>query len=287
MNFEVISPETKPALLKAVKQNKNFRFGAGYTDLILDLKKQDVSGITIINLAKLKDKQFTFIEKSPAGIRIGSLVTAATLVNDPFIEKNFPVLFQAANSLASAQIRQVATLGGNLCTASPSGDIACALVALKAICEIVSSTGKQRSVPVMDFFKGPRKTILKKDEILGSVLIPVNGKNKVLLSGFIKIGTRRSMECSVVSLSYHVQTDKKGNIADCGIALGAVAPTIKFAAEACNFLKGKNISMLKNGETNQFANKVLKYASPISDVRASAWYRKEVLFNISRGLFEN
>ncbi|OFY87894.1 MAG: hypothetical protein A3F72_03220 [Bacteroidetes bacterium RIFCSPLOWO2_12_FULL_35_15] len=288
MEFDIVTPTTKSELLKAIKTNKNnFRFGAGYTDLILELKKKNVLNVTVINLAQLNDKKFNSIERNLKFIRIGALVTASSIVNDKFIEKNFPVLQQAANNLASAQIRQVATIGGNICTASPSGDIACALVALKAKCELLSSTGKTRTVSILEFFLGPRKTAMKKDEILSSVLISLNEKNINIHSGFIKVGTRRSMECSVVSLAYHIQSDKKNLITNVGIAIGSVAPTIRFAENACGFLIGKKASSLARGEKEEFAEKVLKYASPISDIRATAWYRKEALFNICKSILEN
>ena len=104
------------------------------------------------------------------------------------------------------------------------------------------------------------------------------------LSGFIKVGTRLSMECSVVALAFHIQKDDSGTIQHAGIAIGSVAPTIKFTDSACNYLNGK--SELNQVEREEFAKLVSKYASPISDVRASAWYREEVLFNISKGLME-
>lgn len=288
MEFNIVTPTTKSELLKAIKENKNnFRFGAGYTDLILELKRKNEQNITVINLAQLNDKKFNSIEKNSKFIRIGALVTASSIVNDKLVVKNFPVLQQAANNLASAQIRQVATIGGNICTASPSGDIACALVALKAKCELLSSTGKTRTVSILEFFLGPRKTAMKKDEILSSILISLNEKNKNIYSGFIKVGTRRSMECSVVSLAYHIQSDKKNLITNVGIAIGSVAPTIRFAENACEYLIGKKTSFLARGEKEEFAKKVLQYASPISDIRATAWYRKEALLNICKSILEN
>lgn len=285
MDFKVISPKTKPELLKMMKQNKDFRFGAGYTDLILDLKKKDEDGITIINLAQLQDKQFSCIEKTAGGLRIGSLVSIAQIEDSDFIKKNFPVLQQAAENLASSQIRQVATVGGNICTASPSGDVACALVALKAKCEILSSSGKLRSVPIAEFFTGPRKTVLKKQEVLRSIMVPLNS-NKHLHSGFVKIGTRQSMECSVVSLAYHIQSNAKQKITGAGVAIGSVAPTIRFAEKATDLLNNKVLTEIKNEESAEFAEKVMSYASPISDVRASDWYRREVLFNVCKSILE-
>ena len=287
MNFNVITPHNEPELLAAVSEYQdNFRFGAGFTDLILEIKKQDPKGLTVINLAQLKDDHFTMLVQDENEINIGSMVTVATVENDEFIRKNLPVLHQAASSLASAQIRQVATIGGNICTASPSGDVACALVALNAICEILDTSGKTREIPIMEFFTGPRKTAMQKDELLRRVIVPLNKDKKEIHSGFIKVGTRRSMECSVVSLSYHIRYDSEGLISHAGIAIGAAAPTIRHTTNACDFLKGKNIHAFNSAFKEGFSEKVMEYASPISDIRASAWYRKEVLGNISRGMIE-
>jgi CO/xanthine dehydrogenase FAD-binding subunit len=286
MDFNITSPKNKAGLLKAMKEEKSFRFGAGYTDLLMELKKQDEVPFTVINLAQLNEKTFTEIHKISGGLRIGSLVTAATIVTNKFIIDHFPVLQQAAHSLASNQIRQVATLGGNLCTASPSGDMACALMALEAECEILSVNGDVRLVPIAEFFTGPRKTVLKKKEILRSVLIPLTEKKNGIHSGFIKVGTRRSMECSVVSLAYHIHTDKNGLVTQSGVAIGASAPTIRFAKSACDLIAGNSFKNISQQKKEEFANKVVSYASPITDIRATAWYRKEVLFNISKSIFE-
>ena len=94
------------------------------------------------------------------------------------------------------------------------------------------------------------------------------------------------MECSVVSLAYHIQADGNGKIFHAGIAIGASAPTIRFTKSACEFLIGKNFNKISKKDREEFAKKVLSYASPITDIRATAWYRKEVLFNISKAIFE-
>ncbi|HLG34409.1 MAG TPA: FAD binding domain-containing protein [Bacteroidia bacterium] len=290
MSFEIINPSTTKELLSTVKkfQKKNFRFGAGCTDLLLELKKNPEEDLTIINLAQVKDVQLTGIKKNSTGLRIGARVTAHDIVVNEEIKKSYPVLHEAALNLASTQIRQVATVGGNICTGSPSGDIACALVALDADCEILGTTGKTRTIPITDFFTGVRKTVLKKNEVLYGIYIHAKKKNtKNIYSHFIKIGTRRSMECSVVSLAYHIQTDERKKIIHAGIAIGASAPTIRLTESACSFLTGKNLFKISEADKREFAEKILSYASPISDLRASAWYRKEVLFNISQSIFEN
>lgn len=290
MNFEIINPASTKELLTAVKkfQKKNFRFGAGCTDLLLELKKNPEEDLTVINLAQVKDVLLTGIKKTSDGWRLGARTIAHDIVVNEEIKKSYPVLYEAALNLASTQIRQVATVGGNICTASPSGDIACALVALEADCVILGTSGKTRTVPITDFFTGVRKTVLKKSEVLYGIFIPVKKKKtKNIYSGFIKVGTRRSMECSVVSLAYHLQTDEQNKIINAGIAIGASAPTIRFTNTACNFLIGKKILKISEIEKKEFAEKVLSYASPISDIRATAWYRKEVLFNISKSIVEN
>ena len=287
MNFNVISPETTEELLQTITDNrgKNFRFGAGYTDLILELKKQQEDDQTVINLARLNDKRFTSISQTDEGIRIGAMATASKIIFDKQIQKQFPVLHKAASSLASRQIRNMATIVGNLCTASPAGDIACALMVLEAKCEILNTNGKTRIVPITGFVTDVRKTVLKKEEVLQSILIHSKNINTAF-SDFIKIGTRRSMECSVVSLAYHIQVGENDKITHAGIAIGSVAPTIKFVKSGCEYLIGKKFHGLSKIEKEEFANKILEYASPISDIRASAWYRKEVLFNISKSIFE-
>ncbi|KPL07462.1 hypothetical protein AMJ86_04425 [bacterium SM23_57] len=260
MNFNVITPLTTKELLKTITENQdiNFRFGAGCTDLLVELKKEPVEGLTVINLTQLTDDHFTSITSTNEGIRIGALATAHRIASNADLRNQFPVLFEAANKHGSRQVRQVATIGGNLCTASPAGDMACALVALEAHCEILSTNESVRTIPIGHFFTDVRKTDLKKDEILRSIVIPpMNG------------------------------ADEDDIITHAGIAIGSAAPTIKFTTSACEYLIGKKLSEIGASESEEFAAKVLEYASPISDIRGSAWYRKQVLFNISKSIFEH
>ncbi len=298
MTFSVTTPSSIDELLKDIadRQNTNFRFGAGMTDLLIELKQQNDSQLSIINLAKIDHPIFNNIERTDDYKRIGSLVTAAKIIENSNINILFPILHKAAESMASRQIRQVATIGGNICTASPAGDIATALVALESICEILTIKNEVREVPINEFFTGVRKTVLKKNEILRSVKIPLTKpalKKNVeqdsdfqIISDFIKVGTRRSMECAIVSLAYHFLIDSNQIINYAGIAIGSSAPTIQFTRKACDFLIGKKITDLDVIEIDDFANLIVEYASPISDVRGSAWYRKQVLYNISKSILE-
>ena len=126
-------------------------------NLLMELKKKPEDNLTVINLAQVVDDKFTGYRKDPKLIRLGAMSTAGSIVVNEELKNQYPVLHEAAHNLASTQIRQVATVGGNLCTASPSGDIACALVALAARCEILNSNGKTRTVAITDFFTGTQK----------------------------------------------------------------------------------------------------------------------------------
>ncbi|MCX6154550.1 MAG: FAD binding domain-containing protein [Candidatus Kapabacteria bacterium] len=286
--FNTISPETTEELFNAVNITENFRFGAGCTDLIFYIRKMPASDdeFTVINLKKLKDDEYCSIKVQEPFIRIGALVTAAEIVRDKTIKNFFPALNRAASLLASRQIRNVATIGGNICTASPAGDITTALVALEAVCEIASSTNIIREIPLSEFLVGVRKTALAPKEVLRAIKLKLNKTQNNCYSDFIKIGTRKSMECSIISLAYHFILNENGEIEKAGIAIGSVSPKIMFTSSACDFLVGKSLKQLKDDDRSSFANHILNYASPISDVRASDWYRKQVLFNISKGILE-
>ena len=284
MNFNIISPKTKGELLDAISKNKNnnYCFGAGYTDLINQFKSQNTKGLLVINIAQLEDNDFKGIKRKGDYVEIGALTTASDLIASKIIEEQYPVLFQATNSVASTQIRNSATIGGNVCNASPSADMSAALVALKAVCCILSSDGNEREEDIESFIQGVRKTSLKKDEILRAIKIP-NNISKLIYSGFEKVGTRKSMEISIVSFSYHFQMDDNKIINQAGISIGAVSTNIPFASKACDFIKGKKLDQFNDKQ--KFADLVLSYSNPISDIRATKWYRKEVLSNISKSIF--
>ena len=285
MNFNIISPKTKGELLDAISKNKNnnYCFGAGYTDLINQFKSKNTKGLLVINIAQLEDESFKGVKLQKDYIEIGALTTASEIIDSEIIEEQYPVLFQASESLASNQIRNSATIGGNICNASPSADMASALVALKAICCVLDSDGNEREEELESFILGVKKISLNKNEILRAIKIP-NNISESIYSGFEKVGTRRSMEISIVSFSFHFQISDDNVINEAGISIGAVAPGIPFAKDACDFVKGKSLDHFKDKQ--KFADLVLSYSSPISDIRASEWYRKEVLSNISKSIFK-
>jgi len=259
-----------------------YRYIAGGTDVLLELRRKPDADQVLINLYKVSGWGFREISHESRSWWIGAGVTIGQLAADTGIAANFPVLHQAALHLASPQIRNLATVGGNACTASPSGDVACALVALDAVAVAIDAQGKRRRMRHDAFYLGPRKTALRSDEcLLGFELEAADPSLKIVRSQYAKVGTRMSMECSVVSLASHLLADEKGCLRSCGVAIGAVAPTIRRTDDACRMLEGKIMGGISEQDVLAFADAVAACASPISDLRASAWYRDRVLRNLA------
>ena len=290
MSIRLERPRSMKELLAtlAVVRRHPHRLLAGGTDLLLELRRAPVEDITLISLNRVADARFTDLRHSTQGTWIGAMTTAAMLAAHARVAKQLPVLHQAAEHLASTQIREVATVGGNIGTASPSGDLVCALMALDAQCTIVSAVAAKRITPLRRFFTGPRTTVLRPGELLlGLRVPPAPPGTKQLRSGFNKVGTRRAMECSVVSLAHHVQLDADGSITRAGVAFGACAPTVRVPEEACALLHHRRVADLTSTDAMRFADAVVAQAAPITDLRATAWYRKEALRNLCAGMVED
>jgi CO/xanthine dehydrogenase FAD-binding subunit len=189
-------------------------------------------------------------------------------------------LVEACQSIGSPAIRNAATIGGNVCNASPAADGAIALLALDTSVAIASTRG-ERSVALKDFFTGPGKTVLESDEFVKSFSIPAataNGKY-----GWAKIGQRKADIIGIVCVAINmtIEGDKCQNVR---IALGAVAPTPILATRAAAVIEGK---ILDDQLIAQAAQTAADEISPIDDIRASAWYRKQMTIElVSRQLSE-
>jgi carbon-monoxide dehydrogenase medium subunit len=181
--------------------------------------------------------------------------------------EKYPMLSQAAGSIASTQIQNRGTIAGNICNAVPSADSAPALLCLHARLLCVSKNG-ERLVDIDEFFTGPGETALHPDEILKEIQIPLMPDDGHGV--YIKLSTRKRMELAVVGVAAMVETEK-GIIKDVRIGLGAVAPTSMRARESEELLKGKKV----DDETILIAaRKASEESRPIDDHRASAEYRK-------------
>ena len=214
------------------------------------------------------------------GLRLGSLVTIQTLEQHPAIRQHYPALAAAAASFAGVQVRNLATVGGNICNASPSGDTLPALLAYGAECRLSGPDG-HRQVPLDQLFTGPGQTVLAHDEVLTETTLPPPPPNTGSL--YIKHSPRGAMDIATVGVASAVTVDRSGVCTEVRIALGAVAPTPLRALAAEESLRGKPL----DADLLQAAAELaMSSATPIDDVRGTAGYRRQMVGVLTRRTLE-
>ena len=243
---------------------------AGGTDLLADLKFSADGPGMIVDISRVDELKGIAIVDD--GLRIGALVTHTDIMRSPVIRDLFPALVEAAHSIGAVQTRNLGTLGGNLVTCVPSMDSGPALIALEASVTVASTEG-QRQMPLASLFVGPRKTSLKPGELLVDIVIPKANLGKP--AAFEKFGLRKGQALALVNAAAAFWVDeRKGTFAAPRISLGAVAPTVIRAPKAEAYLDGLEITAEAMAEAGRIA---ATEAKPISDFRASADYRRELI----------
>jgi CO/xanthine dehydrogenase FAD-binding subunit len=297
-HFELVTAKDSNhavTLLAQHSPNAKVRIVAGGTDMMADLKFAPASHCPdlVVDISRADDlKNIAVTDK---GLSIGALVTHTQIMRSPLIRDMFPALVDAAHTIGAVQTRNLGTLGGNLVTGVPSMDSGPTLVALEAIASIAGPSGR-RDVPLVDFWTGPRKTILKPDELLAEIIIPKQNLGKP--AHFLKFGLRKGQALALVNVAtafrlgsvsadgFHGSTaaewDKNVFVAP-RIALGAVAPKVIRASKAEAFLEGKPVTPENMAEAGQVA---VTDCKPISDFRASAEYRKDLVAILTRRALE-
>lgn len=207
-------------------------------------------------------------------IRLGACETHSRLLRSPLVRERLPALASALSVLGSPLVRNMGTLGGNIVTASPAGDTLAPLYALDAQVELASKQGTRR-VPLAGFITGPGRTGLEPGEIVSAVL--VSPPDASALQHFEKVGRRKALAISVVSLAAVIRMGSGGVVADARLALGSVGLTIIRCPRAEALLAGRRLDR----ETLHAAGLLIREEiSPIDDLRASAAYRRDVAGNL-------
>lgn len=253
------------------KYKDKARVIAGGTDLLVSMKGREISPQYIINIKAIPNLDgINYSQKD--GLVIGAMTTLAAIESSPIIRERFAILSSAAHQTGSPHIRNIGTIGGNLCNAAPSADMAPSLIGLGAKAKIKGLKG-ERTVTVEQFFLGPGVSILKAGEILTKVQVP--NPLPHTRGVYLKLPARTAIDIAVVGVAVVVTLDTKGiNIADAKIVLGAVASTPIRARQAEDIIKGK---ALDDELIQKAAQAAADEAKPISDVRGSASYRKEMV----------
>ncbi len=251
---------------------------AGGTDLTPQSKAGRVAiGHTLMNIRHIAPLSGIAIEGND--IFIGALSTITEVMEHPLVREHLPVLAEACNHFASDQIRNAGTIGGNICNASPAGDTLVPLLVLDARVELASMPDKEvnrRLLPLSTFLVGPGKTQRLPGELFTGLRIALPQANHV--ARFYKHGTRPALDIATISIGI-AGTRKDGALTNVRVAFGAVAPTPIRAALTEKALEGRKLDDAAIDEVAAVARDEVK---PIDDVRASAWYRKEMIHNITK-----
>lgn len=268
--FEFLAPRTVDEAVSMLAQHGDqARVLAGGTDLLHKMKRRDLTPNYLIGLKSIPRLDYITYDEAQ-GLRFGPLVTIHAMETSPVVRDRFPILFQAASSMASAQIRNLGTVVGNITSAVPSADMAPGLIVLGGQLKIANTKG-ERMIPVADFFTGPSASVLARDELVVEVQVP----NSPPSSGmkYIKHTVRDAMELAIVGVAAMVSL-RDGVCSEVKMALGAVAPTPIRATKAEAVLRGKPF---KSDLIKKASETASEEARPISDIRASAEYRKEMV----------
>lgn len=271
----VVARDSGHAIALLAKHGASARVLAGGTDLLVELKAARRGLRMLIDISRASDLRDIVLTDD--GLRLGALVTHAEIMRSPLVRTFCPVLGEAAHTIGAVQTRNLGTLGGNLVTCVPSLDSGPGLVALDARVTLAGPRGR-RDLAIGEFFVAPRKTALAPDELLVEVLIPRASLGKP--AAILKLGLRKGQALALVNAaaSLHLDHDT-GTCREPRIALGAVAPTVVRALEAERYLSGRVLDACAMAEAAVLA---VTAAKPISDFRASADYRRELVEVLTR-----
>lgn len=263
--YDYYRPHTLDEALEFKKIIPDSLYISGGTDVMVRIKKRELRPSALISLRSLADLCGV---KKGGFTQIGAMTTISDILKNKELRKNYPILVEAAGSLGCVQIRNAATIGGNLCNASPAADMAPALLVLEARVRL-QKREKSRDVSLEDFFLGPGKTCLDAEEILTDILLdPPEPETKTI---FLKKG-RVKMDLALASAAALLRTDGD-NILKVRLAAGSVAPVPVRLRPVEALLGGARISPKLLQEARQAASECV---SPISDIRATGTYRRHL-----------
>ncbi|MDP4127923.1 MAG: xanthine dehydrogenase FAD-binding subunit XdhB [Bacillota bacterium] len=270
--FEV---ETISEATTLLASNPNLKMIAGGTDVLIKLHGGQLKGAELLSLRKIKDLEG--IRKSEDGtIVIGPMATFSMVFHNPILKDSIPILTEAAISMGGPQIRNIATIGGNVCNGATSADSASSLFALNARLKLQDKNG-ERVVPIREFYLGPGKVALNPGEILTEILIAPEDY-KGFGGQYIKFAMREAMDIATLGVAVVCKV-QNGNFDEVRIGLGVAGPTPLRCLEAEEYAKGKKISTETLVEIGKLAVKSTKART---SWRASKEYREHLVEELTQ-----
>ena len=274
-SMEYFEPKTiSDALSLLAKHGAEAKIIAGGTDVMVDIKYKEEPGC-LVNIKKIPG--LDGIRENGGSLRIGALATIRDVETSAVVRDKLPVLWESSHQFASLQIRNTATIGGNICRASPSGETLTPLLVLEAKAKLAFADG-EKTEPFTAFFQGPGKCSVGSKGLLTEIEVPypAAGSRGV----YLKHAVRGAMDIAMVGVAVLITPDaSKNSLQDVRIGLGAVAPTPLRATKTEALLRGKSLSgaLLKEA-----AAMAASESSPISDQRSSAEYRSWIVEALTR-----
>jgi carbon-monoxide dehydrogenase medium subunit len=245
------------------------RLLAGGTDVLVDLKTARVGGGHLISIQGIDELRG--VSQTEAGLDIGALTTLAELDRSPVVAERYPVIRDATSRMAAPQIRNAATVGGNLAGGVPCADLPPVLLVSDASVVLWSPSGR-RTVGMSELCIGPRETILRDDEVLERVLVPDPAPG--FGAAYERFALRGGNAIAVAAVAAALLMDDDGTVREARIALGAVAPTPRLVDVAAAALVGRAPG---DDAATAAAQAAMDAAEPISDIRGSAEYRRRLV----------
>ncbi len=277
-SFAYAAPETVQQALDVLAEHqgagRRAQVMAGGTDLMVQMRLIDASPRTIVDIKKLAETNR--LDVGAKEIYIGAAIPGAVLTSSKPLTACFPGLVEAIDLIGSTQIQGRASLGGNLCNASPAGDTISALVANAGVC-VIASKGGQREMPVESFVVGVGKNALKPGEFLLGIKFqrPAKGTS----DAYLRFIPRTEMDIAVAGAGVSVTLDASGTCTAARVAIGAVAPTVISVPAAADALIGSKLDAAALDKAGKACSAA---ASPISDKRGTADYRRTVVAVLCR-----
>jgi CO/xanthine dehydrogenase FAD-binding subunit len=271
-NFEYLRPESvADAIIMKEAHGDGAVYWAGGTDLVLQWKSGKVSPSWCVDLSALQN--LSYIKDEPDKVRIGAMTSLADLERAERNNMYLNTIADVAVMMCTVQSRTLATVAGNLCNASPAGDLIPTFFAMGAIIKVCGPDG-EREFPIEDMMVSPGKTSLWKSELVIEIIIPKT--NQPHASSYRRID-RTVVDIALVSAATSLGLDAQGKIATARVALGAVAPRVIFSPKAEGLLLGRGLSDLNDEFMKKVGLAASSDAMPISDIRASAEYRSAMI----------
>lgn len=270
-SFDYVAPRSAEEVISLLAgKNGDARILAGGTDLLVQLREGRRKAQLIIDIKNIPE--LTQIAFDPGnGLRIGAAASCTQICSDPNVGKHYTGLVDGIHLIGGVQIQNRASVGGNLCNASPAADSIPALIVHEAVCHIRGPNGS-RVLPVEEFCVAPGKNAMQSGEFLTSVTVPTPQEN--FGASYLRFIPRNEMDIAVVGAGASILLDADGKrFVSARIALGAVAPTPLLASSAGDFLSGKAVTRENVKEVARMAQAIAK---PITDLRGTSEHRKHL-----------